>query len=790
MLEKNLNRLEYNKIINSLESYCLTSLGKDMALNLKPSNDKSEVEQLLSQTSEAFNLTIRKGSLPIEAFADVDVYIKNLESNNYLSAKALLTLAHVLRISRNLRSYFFGDQSFDLNEFVNLKEIFDLLYSNENIENKIFSCIIDEENIADDASKTLSILRKSRKKMEQDVRDKLSNFVHSSAYSKYIMDSIITIRNDRFVIPVKDEFKDKISGSILDVSSSGSTLYIEPSVIYELNNSINNIKAKENIEIENILRNLTVSLFPIVDNLKLNVQAIGQLDFIFAKAKYSRFISGVKPIINDDKKVYLYSARHPLIDPEKVVPIDVSIGDYYTSLLITGPNTGGKTATLKTMGLLLTMAYSGILIPTKENSSIYVFDNIFADIGDEQSIQDSLSTFSSHIVNIIEILNSATKNSLILLDELGSGTDPIEGSSLAISILEYFNKLGALTIATTHYPELKNYALTTEGFENASSDFDVEHLRPTYKLLIGVPGKSNAFAISKNLGLPESILKRAKSYIKEDSVSVETLLKNIYDDKLAIEKEKDNITKNSNQIEMLRKSLERDNSDLDKKASTIISDAQAKARGLLLDATEEVNEIIKELNKDNVSLSTANRLRNDLNSSLDEIVNANKSETAYSSILDINKIFVGQTVFVNKLNQNAKVLSLPNKSNEVQVQIGIMNMNVKVTDLSPAKGNTDNSKSKKAFTKTTFSTNFKSKNISSEINVIGLNVDQAIPIVDKYLDDAYIANLSSVRIVHGKGTGKLREGIQKYLKRNPHVKSFRIGTFGEGEMGVTIVDLK
>lgn len=786
MLNKNLNRLEFNKILDELNSHCNTYIGKSKVFELEPFKNKDDVERALSETSLALQLIYRKGNPPIEEFNNIDIYIKNLYSNNFLSAKALLDVATVLKMSRTLKDYFFEDETFDLSSFSILSDYFSGLYSNLNVENKIFDSIIDENNIADNASKVLSVLRRNRKKLEQDVKDKLSNFIHSSAYSKYIMDSIITIRNDRFVIPVKEESKDKINGSILDISASGSTVYIEPSAIYELNNKINNIKTEENIEIGKILRNLSILLFPLADNLSNDVEIIGSLDFIFAKAKYSKKINGVQPIINDTKYINLISARHPLIDPEKVVPIDIHIGDDYTSLLITGPNTGGKTATLKTTGLLSIMALCGMHIPAKEGSSIYVFDNVFADIGDEQSIQESLSTFSSHMITIIDILHQATSNSLILLDELGSGTDPVEGASLAISILEDFHNKGALTLATTHYPELKNYALVTEGFENASSDFDLEHLKPTYKLLIGVPGKSNAFAISKNLGLPEYILSNAGKYLNQEHVDIESLLKKVYDDKLEIEKEKEIIKKNSNQIELLRKSLERDNSKLNAEAESIVANAKIKAREILLNAKDEANEIIKELNDDKIDLKKANKLRLNLNDSLNSIASSPSTNKTFS--FSKENISIGQTVFIKKLNQNATVLTLPNKSNQLQVQFGVITMNVKLEDLA-LPTNTANAQ-KTTHSSTSFKNSFKAKNISPEINVIGMTVDEAIPIIDKYLDDASMSGLTSIRIVHGKGTGKLRSGIHQFLKNNKHTKSFRLGTFGEGEMGVTVVELR
>lgn len=786
MLEKYLNKLEYNKILDIVSSYCATYIGRSLSSSFLPNSNKEIVARLLDETNSAVNLLIRKGEIPLSDIENIEVCIKNLKSYNSLGAKSLLDVANVLRISRQLHHYFFDDEEFDLSDFSILADLFSMLYYNKNMEDTIFNSIIDEDTIADDASKALSSLRKNRRKLEQDVRDKLSNFIHSASYSKYLMDSIITIRNDRFVVPVKEEFKEHISGAILDISASGSTVYIEPSTVFELNNKINAVKVQEAIEIEKILKGLSLMLCPIADRLKVTIDIIGRLDFIFARAKYSKRINGIRPIITDSKEITLLGARHPLIDKKVVVPIDISIGKDYSSLLITGPNTGGKTVALKTVGLFCLMAYSGILLPANENSSLYVFDNIFADIGDEQSIQDSLSTFSSHMINIIDILKESTSNSLILLDELGSGTDPVEGASLAISILEHFYNIGALTICTSHYPELKKYALTHEGFENASSDFDIENLCPTYKLLIGIPGKSNAFAISKKLGLSKDILNRAKTFLKEDDISIENLLKSIYDDKLSIEKEKEKIEKNSNQIEILRKSLERDNSKLNKEAENILSDAKIKAREILLDAKDEVNDIIKELNNEKTDLKKANALRNKLNSSINEVSEVSTVATS-SSHLSASDITIGQEVFFNKVNSTGIVYSLPDKSNEIKLQVGSIYMNAKLEDLSPVKASAN--KNKKSNSNISYSNN-KAQSVASEINVIGLNVDEALPIVDKYIDDCYMAHLEHARIVHGKGTGKLREGIHAFLRKHPHIKSFRLGTFGEGEMGVTIVYFK
>ena len=540
--------------------------------------------------------------------------------------------------------------------------------------------------------------------------------------------------------------------------------------------------------------------------MKNNVILIGKLDVLSAKVSYSKSIDGIKPTLNTQKYINLIAARHPLIDKNNVVPINIALGKNFNSLIITGPNTGGKTVSLKTTGLLLLMAYTGLYIPCNENSSICVFKNIFADIGDEQSISESLSTFSSHMTNIINITNNANENSLILLDELGSGTDPIEGANLAISILNYFYNMGCLVISTTHYQELKNYALITDGFENASSEFDIENLRPTYKLLIGIPGKSNAFAISQKLGLKQEILDNAYSLLKDDNIHIEDILKNIYDNKIqtrtvnlsgSIDKykervdavSKDLVNKQMQYNQKVRsglytqKELEKENKDVKQKEQELIENAELEAREIILTAKDEVNEIIKKLNNINGDLKTANNLRNTLNDKLKQF-DVKKIENGNLEKKDIQ---LGMLVEVIPFNATGTVISLPNKSNEVQIQIGNTKMNISLSNLN---------KTKKTLTNENFSTTkvnrnngSKSKYISPEINVIGQNVDEAIYIIDKYLDDCTISNISPIRIVHGKGTGKLREGIHAFLKKHPHVKSFRLGTFGEGEMGVTVVEL-
>ena len=759
MNEKYLKTLEYDKIVEKLSTYCKTYIGKQKVSALLPLFNNTDVVNQLAFTNEAVSLIYRKGSVPISDIPDITLSIKNLESDGVLSTISLLNIARFLKISREVKEYFFSADDIELSMYTKIYDLFDLLYTNKSIEDKIFSIILDETTIDDNASPKLSAIRKECRRLEQDIRDKLNNFIHSSTYSKYIMEPIVTIRSDRYVIPIKEEYRTQVKGFIHDVSSSGSTVFVEPISVFELNNELANLKVDEDIEIEKILANLSASLYDYTNNFLNNISILGDLDLIFAKASYSKDIDGILPNINENKYINLISARHPLIDKKIVVPIDISIGKDYSSLVITGPNTGGKTVSLKTTGLLLLMAYSGIFIPAKEGSTIYVFDNIFVDIGDEQSIQENLSTFSAHISNVVEITNNVTSHSLVLLDELGSGTDPIEGANLAISILKFLFDANATTISTTHYHELKNYCLVTEGFQNASCEFDVENLKPTYKLLIGIPGKSNAFAISKRLGLNQKILEMANSLMKDDEINIEELMKSIYDSKVEIEKEKEKIEQNSNQIETLRKSLENEKNTQEEKKNKILEDARTEAKQILLSAKEKANAVIKDLNNLHKNdLTTANNLRNELNNDLKE----DSKDTTYT----------GSNL--EALRELKNKFSLKNSSIENKNVYG--SSNTKTNHHSSVTFNKGN--------------NFKSQNISSEINVIGMSVDEATFVIDKYIDDCAIAKLSPVRIVHGKGTGKLREGIHKYLKTNPHVKSFRLGTFGEGEMGVTVVELK
>lgn len=750
MIDKYLDKLEFNTIKSKLIEFTHTFIGRDLAENLEPSSKKDIVQKALDETEEALKLIHVAGSFPIGEVNDLKLNIKKIESGISLNSKSLLEIAEILKTSRELCTYY-NDSELVLD---NLSNYFNELYFNIDIEKKIFSSIISEDTISDTASSKLASIRRNKKSLELDIKNKLNGFIHSNTYSKYLMDAVITIRAGRYVIPVKEEYKGQIKGFIHDVSSSGSTVYIEPMAIFEMNNSIANLNLDEAKEIERILEELSALLYPISGYIKQDDYIIGKLDFISSKAKYAIENDCNKPVISD--YVELKNARHPLIDKNKVVPITITLGKDYRCLVITGPNTGGKTVSLKTTGLLCIMAQAGLHIPVLEGSKTKVFDNIFADVGDEQSIEASLSTFSSHIKNIVYILETFSENSLILVDELGSGTDPTEGANLAISLLEHFYNKGALVLATTHYHEIKNYCISHEGFENASVEFDIETLSPTYKLLLGIPGKSNAFAISKRLGIPDNIIDRASSLISKPETDIETLMKDIYDDKVEIEKNKIETEKNLNQIETLRKSLEHEYSEKLDKEKEKIEKAKREAKEILFDAKEKANSIIRELNDmSKADTKRANKLRENLNSSIKSL--GGETTLDLSVLLKLNNQYEGKggnkAVKANKegLNKNDK-----NKTKSGSVSIK----------------------------------NNKAQSVSSEINLIGENVASAVEILDKYLDNCMMAHLNQVRIVHGKGTGKLRQGIHEYLKKCKYVQSFNIAGFGEGDYGVTVVNLK
>lgn len=773
-----LEKLEFTKIKNILSSYAETDTGKKMCLNLQPSNNKEKVQKALDETTEAVALIYRKGNLPLESIGDISNYILNLKNQNFLSAKALLELATLLKTSKTLKNYYFEKE---LNQTDSLTNYFDHLYTNPNIEEKIFSAIIDENTFDDRASNALYKIRQQMRNTKKEIKNKLQSLLNS----KYLQEPIVTIRQDRFVVPVKSEYQTELKGFIHDTSSTGSTVFIEPISVFDLNNQLSELKNQESIEIEKILQILSSLFFDITNELENNFNLITILDFIFAKAKYSKELDCNCPKINDDKIIYLKNAKHPLLDQSIAVPITLEIGKTFSSLLITGPNTGGKTVTLKTVGLLITMTQCGMHIPASSESSIYLFDNIFADIGDEQSILESLSTFSSHITHIINILNEATSNSLVLVDELGSGTDPIEGASLALSILEYLKEHNITVLATTHYHELKEYALLTDGVENASCEFDLETLSPTYRLLIGVPGKSNAFAISQKLGLKPEILEKAKKLINSDTAKTEDLLKEVYDSKALIESEKEKTLQYSNKIEKLKQKLENEITDLEEHKKDYLQKAKQEAREILLSAKQEANDIIKEMESEKNSSKNLNTLRNKLSSKLHEVNQTPEPQQEETTELDESQIKPGTIVFVPKFNKNGTILSYPNQSKKFNIQIDNIKTTLTPSQITIAK----NTETKKEII-TKKQSNFAPKNVRTELNVIGMNIEESIFLVDKFLDEAALAKLETARIIHGKGTGVLGKGIQKYLKTHPHVKSYRYGTFGEGEMGVTIVELK
>lgn len=784
-MNNNLKKLEFDKILNILSGYCKTYIGKNFATELRPSQDKETVMQTLNETSQGVILIQRNSTPPIGEIADITVYLKTLDGCGSLSIKALLELQNILQMASDLKDYFAKDYLAN-SDFSAIEQYFSDLYINPSVVSTFAKSIVDEDTIADTASAKLQDIRRRERKIEQDIRSKLNVILHSSTYSKYMRENIVTIRNGRFVIPVKEEYRSNVKGLVHDMSSSGSTVFIEPIAVFDLNNELSNLHIEEELEIERILQNLSGLLYPYTKELKTDTELIGKLDFIFAKAHYSLNLHCTTPEISGNKVIKLINARHPLIDPAKVVPSSLEIGKDFSSLIITGPNTGGKTVTLKTVGLLTAMACSGLNIPADEHSQIYVFDQIFADIGDEQSISESLSTFSSHMSNIVNITHSATSDSLILVDELGSGTDPLEGANLAISILQYFTNLGAITVVTSHYQELKKYALVTPGFKNASVEFDIENLRPTYRLLIGIPGKSNAFAISRKLGLSEEIIQRATSMIDKEAINLEDLLKKIYDDKAQIETEKTQTAKALEEAQKLRDSLKNQHSNVSEREKELISNAKQEAKQILLDAKETVNSLIRDISSTN-SASQANKLRNKLNDKI-----ASVSATSEDAVIDSispailrENIKLGLNVYVSNLKTNGTIVSNVSKDDTVQVQIGMMKMKVDIKNLHETTSASTTSSVSRARSTSISSKNsgysqkssFKAQSVSPEINLLGMTVDEAIPIVDKYLDDCYIAKLSPVRIVHGKGTGALRNGIQKYLKTNKIVDNFRPGTF-------------
>lgn len=724
---------------------------------------------------------------------DIRDSLKRVEIGAILNPGELLKTADVLRAVRNLKSYASNDR-IKTDEDNIVSELIGCLESNKRIEDRIYMSILSEDEIADNASPTLANIRRQIRNAQESIKDKLNDIIRSSRYQKYIQEPIVTLRGDRYVIPVKQEYRTEIPGLIHDSSASGATIFIEPMAVVEANNHIRELKIKEQAEIEKILGELTGEIRGIVDSLKSNVSILGRLDFIFAKARLSLDYNCVCPVLNDEHKILIKKGRHPLLDKKTVVPIDFWIGEDFNTLVVTGPNTGGKTVTLKTVGLFTLMTQAGLHIPANEGTKMSIFKKVYADIGDEQSIEQSLSTFSSHMKNIVGILKDVDEDSLVLFDELGAGTDPTEGAALAMSILEYLRNKGSTTVATTHYSQLKAYAVTTKFVENACCEFNVETLRPTYRLLIGVPGKSNAFAISKRLGLFDDIIEKAKEFLTQDDIKFEDMLMSIEKNLNQSENEKMKAESYRLEAEKLKKELEEQKRKLAENRERLIQEARAEARKILLEARKEAEEIISKMRRLEQEVHNAQRqkeaeeLRLKLKRKVDSIEETLELPLAPKNALvkPPENLKPGDSVLIVNLDQKGTVITPPDKDGEVVVQAGIMKINVHISNLKLV----DEQKivlNNSGIGKIGMS---KAKSISTEIDVRGYNLEEAIESVDKYLDDAYLSGLTEVSIIHGKGTGVLRSGIQKFLKSDSRVKSFRLGKYGEGESGVTIVELR
>lgn len=792
MNSKVLKTLEFTKIIDKLTEYASSPLGKEFCRDTLPVSDIDTIKKLQKETSDALSRLWKNGAISFSGNRDIRPSLKRLEVGGLLSAKELLDISSVLNVALRIKAYSKGDE-LEEREGDSLSRMFLLLRPLSPLNNEIKRCIISEEEFADDASTTLLSIRRAKKTTNEKIHSQLNSLVNSMR--TYLQDGIITIRNGRYCLPVKADSKSMISGMVHDQSSTGSTLFIEPMSVVNLNNELKELDIKEQDEIERILAALSASAAEVLDDIACDFDILTKLDYIFARAAYSKALKCSEPEFNDKGIINLKCARHPLLDPSKVVPTNIPLGKDYNLLIITGPNTGGKTVSLKTVGLLTLMGQAGLHIPADSGSTLAVFNEVYADIGDEQSIEQSLSTFSSHMKNIIHILNNADNSSLVLFDELCAGTDPVEGAALAISILTFLHNMGVRTMSTTHYSELKVFALSTDGVENASCEFSLETLSPTYRLLIGVPGKSNAFAISQKLGLPEYIIEDAKSRLDEENKSFEDVIADLNNSKIEIEKEQAKILEYKAEIEELKKELEKKSEHLDDRRESILRSANEEAMSILQDAKSFADETIKEMNKLSKGghanardmENRRNKLRGKMSDTEKKLVlkGKNSPKKDYSP-----KDFTpGTLVHVLSLNLNGTVSTVPNAKGDLFVQMGILRSQVNIKDLEiidePAVSNGKLKKSNQGKIKMT-----KSYSVSTEINLIGMTTDEAVSVLDKYLDDAYLAHLQTVRVVHGRGTGALKNAVHAHLKRQKYVKSFRLGVFGEGDTGVTIVEFK
>ena len=794
MNEKVLHTLEYNKILDQLTEYAFSADAKSRCQKLRPITDRAQIEQLQQQTSDALSRLFKYGSLSFSGVTDIRDSLKRLEIGGALSAIELLRVCSLLESAKRAKAFARSQDDNDQPDD-SLTSLFAGIEPLTPLCDEIRRCILSEDEIADDASSTLHSIRRSMRGMNDQIRAQMNSMINNTTTRSYLQDTVITMRDGRYCLPVKAEAKSLVPGMIHDQSSTGSTLFIEPMAVVNLNNEYKELQLREQEEIEVILAGLSNLTASYATQLLADYELLTELDFIFARAAFAQTYNGVAPLFNDDGRIHIRKGRHPLLDPKKVVPIDVRLGEDFRLLIVTGPNTGGKTVSLKTVGLLTLMGQSGLHIPASERSELGIFDEVFADIGDEQSIEQSLSTFSSHMVNIIRILEQVNDRSLVLFDELCAGTDPTEGAALAISILSKLHLYGARIMATTHYSELKVYALSTPGVENACCEFDVATLSPTYRLLIGIPGKSNAFAISEKLGLPTDLITDAKGRISKSEGDFEDLIADLEKSRSTIEREQLEINQYKAEIESLKKKLEQKQERLDSSRDKILREANEQAYSILKEAKDVADETIRNFNKygkAGAPVSEMEKERTKLRGKMDKAAQK-MSEQKKASVPNHNvpkKLRIGDSVKVISMNLKGTVHSLPNARGDLYVQMGILRSLVNINDLILLEE--DAAPGTKKFQKTSAGKikMSKSASVSTEINLIGKTTDEAIPLLDKYLDDAYLAHLPSVRIVHGKGTGALRNAVQAHLKRLKYVKSFHLGEFGEGDAGVTIAEFK
>ena len=792
MNEKALKSLEYYKIIQLLTEKASSPLGKELCRDLLPSVDLVQIQLMQAQTRDALSRLFQKGSISFGSVKDVRGSLKRLEIGSTLGIIELLSICSLLENTSRVKAYSRnerGDHPAD-----SLDEMFEQLSPLTPLSAEIRRCILSEDEISDSASPGLLKVRRSMKIANDRIHTQLTSLVNGGARN-YLQDAVITMRNGRYCIPVKAEYKGQVPGMIHDQSSTGSTLFIEPMAIVKLNNDIRELELQEQKEIEAVLAELSNQTAAYTDQIRDDLEIMVQLDFIFARASLAMDMNGTEPIFNTEHRIRLKQARHPLIPRKKAVPIDLRLGDDFDLLVVTGPNTGGKTVSLKTAGLLTLMGQAGLHIPAMDRSQLSVFHQVYADIGDEQSIEQSLSTFSSHMTNVVSFLKEADSDSLVLFDELGAGTDPTEGAALAISILSYLHEKGIRTMATTHYSELKVYALSTPGVENACCEFNVETLRPTYRLLIGVPGKSNAFAISSKLGLPDFIIEKAKQQINEQDESFEDVLTSLENSRVTIENERAQIEAYKEQIEALKKQLETKQERLDERRDKILKNANEEAKRILAETKEYADQTMKlfhKFQKDHVDTAAVEKERQNIRARMNKADNALSIKAAPKEPkkkLSAKDLSLGDMVRILSMNLTGTISSRPDSKGFLFVQTGIIRSKVHISDLELVDEPVISSSAlqKTGAGKIRMS---KSSSVSTEINLLGKTVDEAIAILDKYLDDAYLAHLSKVRVVHGKGTGALRKGVHDYLRRNKRVASYRLGEFGEGDAGVTIVEFK